>query len=141
MKLLALDVGERRIGLASGVAELGTALPAGYIGRTRLAQDVREVVNAAQQRQADAIVVGIPLLPGGEESEQTKLIRGFMRAFRKESPLPVHEVDEAFTSVEAEGLLRDAGFEPSRSKGAVDEAAAVLILERFLAEWRGETSD
>ncbi len=132
MKLLALDVGERRIGLSSGVAELGTALPAGVLRRTRLALDVRAVLEAARQRQADAIVVGIPYLLSGEESLQTKQVRGFMRTLRKETSLPIHGVDEAFTSVEAEGLLRDAGLEPSRNRGAVDEAAAVLILRRFL---------
>ena len=133
MRLLALDVGERRIGLASGVAELETALPAGVINRSRLTADLRAVREAAEKRQSDAIVVGVPYLPGGEESPQTKRVRGFIRALRKETELPVHAVDEAFTSVEAEGLLRDAGLEPSRDRGAVDEAAAVLILRRFLA--------
>ena len=136
MKLLALDVGEKRIGLASGVAELGTALPAGVLRRTRLALDVRAVLEAARQRQADVIVVGIPYRPGGEESLQTKQVSGFIRALRKETSLPVHSVDEAFTSVEAEGLLREAGLEPSRNRGAVDEAAAVLILRRFLDGYR-----
>ena len=138
MKLLALDVGERRIGLASGVAGLGTALPAGFLRRTKLAQDIQAVLQAARQRQSGAIVVGIPYLPEGEESPQTKRVQGFIRALRKETPLPVYGVDEAFTSVEAEGLLRDAGLEPSRNKGAVDEAAAVLILRRFLESWPGE---
>ena len=136
MKLLALDVGERRIGLSSGVAELGTALPAGVLRRTRLALDVRAVLEAARQRQADAIVVGIPYLLSGEESLQTKQVRGFIRTLRKETSLPIHGVDEAFTSVEAEGLLRDAGLEPSRNRGAVDEAAAVLILRRFLDDYK-----
>ena len=136
MKLLALDIGGRRIGLASGVTELGTALPAGVLQRTRLALDVRAVLEAARQRQAEAIVVGIPYRPGGEESPQTKQVRGFIRALRKETSLPVHGIDEAFTSVEAEGLLRDAGLEPSRNRGAVDEAAAVLILRRFLDDYK-----
>ena len=132
MKLLALDIGERRIGLASGVAEIGSALPAGFVRRTKLAADIRGVLESARQRQSDAIVVGIPLMPGEEESLQTKRVRGFVRALRRETPLPVYEVDEAFTSVEAEALLREAGLQPSRSKSAVDEAAAVLILRRFL---------
>ena len=132
MRLLALDVGERRIGLASGVAELNTALPAGVLRRTRLAIDVRSVLDAARERQADAIVVGVPYRPGGESSPQTKQILGFIRALRRETSLPVHGVDEAFTSVEAEGLLREAGVEASRNRGAVDETAAVLILRRFL---------
>ena len=132
MKLLALDVGERRIGLASGVAELGAALPAGVLRRTGLAADIRAVLEAAAHRQAEAIVVGVPYRPGGEESPQTRRVRGFIRALRKESALPVHSVDEAFTSAEAEALLRDAGAQPSRDRGAVDEIAAVLILRRFL---------
>ncbi len=55
-----------------------------------------------------------------------------MRALRKRSGMPVYTVDERFTSVEAEGLLREAGRQPSRDKGSVDEAAAVVILRRFL---------
>ena len=131
VRLLALDVGERRIGLASGVDDARTALPAGVIHRTRLADDIRAVLDAARQRQSDAIVVGIPLRPGGEESPQTRYVRGFIRALRRETQLPVHEVDEAFTSHEAEGLLRDAGVQPSRDRGAIDETAAILILRRF----------
>ena len=131
MRLLALDVGDRRIGLASGVSELGTALPAGVLHRGKLSADLQSVLGAARQRQSDAIVVGVPLLLGEEESLQTKRVRGFIRALRKETTLPVHTVDEAFTSVEAEGLLRDAGLQPSRNRGSVDEAAAVLILRRF----------
>ena len=138
MKLLALDIGERRIGLASGLVELGTALPAGYLWRTRLTQDVRAILEEARQRRAEAIVVGIPYLPGGVESPQAKQILGFIRALRKETSLPVHGVDEAFTSVEAQGLLRDAGLKPSRNRGAVDEAAAVLILRRFFEGGRDE---
>ena len=118
--------------MASGVAELGTALPAGFLERRRLRVDIPAVLDAAQRRQADALVVGVPYLPGGEESLQTEQIKGFIRALRKETNLPVHVVDEAFTSVEAEALLRDSGVAPSRNRGAVDEAAAVLILRRYL---------
>ena len=85
-----------------------------------------------QQRQTDAIVVGMPYLPEGGESLQTKQVRGFVRALSRETSLPVHIVDEAFTSFEAEALLREGGLQPSRDRGAVDSAAAVLILRRFL---------
>ena len=137
MRLLALDVGERRIGLASGVVGMDVALPAGFLRRGRLAEDVRAVLGAAGARQVDAIVVGVPVLPGGD-SLQTRRVRGFVRALRKETVLPVYVVDEAFTSVEAEGLLREAGREPSRRRGAVDEVAAALILRRFLERGAGD---
>ena len=132
-----MDVGDRRIGLASGVALIGTALPAGVVRRTSLAADIRAILDAARQRQSDAIVVGVPYRTEGEASPQTRYVLGFVRALRKESTLPIHEVDEAFTSMEAEGLLRDAGREPSREKGTIDETAAVLILRRFLESQAG----
>ena len=109
MRLLALDVGDRRIGLAAGVAGLDAALPAGFLRRTRLAEDVRAVLAAAGERRADAIVVGVPVRPGGGESPQTRRVRGFVRALRKETALPVYVVDEAFTSVEAGGAAAGGG--------------------------------
>ena len=136
MRLLALDVGERRIGLASGVKEGGIALPAGVIHRSKLPADIRAVLEAARQRQSGAIVVGVPYRSGGDASPQTRYVQGFIRALRRETSMTVYEVDEAFTSMEAEGLLREAGREPSRDKGSIDESAAVLILRRFLEEER-----
>ena len=132
MRLLALDVGEKRIGLASGAAGLDAALPAGVLLRRRLGLDVQAGLAAAARRRADAIVVGVPIRPGGGESSQTRRVRGFVKALRRAAAIPVYTVDEAFTSFEAEGLLREVGLEPSRCRGAVDAAAAALILRRFL---------
>ena len=134
-KLVALDLGERRIGLAvSGPG--GMALPAGYIVRSKLAQDVQQVIASAQERQAQGIVVGIPYTLQGETGDSAKLARGFIRALRRalgdDGSLVIYEMDERFTSVEAEGLLRELGVQPSRDRASVDEASAVLILQRFL---------
>ncbi|MCH2512468.1 MAG: Holliday junction resolvase RuvX [Dehalococcoidia bacterium] len=134
-KLIALDLGERRIGLAvSGPG--GLALPAGHIVRTKLAQDVQQVIASAHERQAQGIVVGIPYTLDGETGPSAKLARGFVRALRRaigaEESLAIHEMDERYTSVEAEGLLRESGVQPSRDRASVDEVAAVLILQRFL---------
>ena len=131
-KLIALDLGERRIGLAvSGPG--GLVVPAGHLVRSKLAQDVQQVIAAAQDRQAQGIVVGVPYTLEGETGPSAKLALGFIRALRKETTLAVHEMDERFTSVEAEGLLRESGVQPSRDRATVDETAAVLILQRFLA--------
>ncbi len=134
-KLIALDFGERRIGLAvSGPG--GLALPAGHIVRTKLAQDVQQVIASAHERQAQGIVVGIPYTLDGETGPSAKLARGFVRALRRaigaEESLAIHEMDERYTSFEAEGLLRESGIQPSRDRASVDEVAAVLILQRFL---------
>jgi len=139
-KLIALDLGERRIGLAvSGPGSL--ALPAGHIVRTKLAQDVQQVIASAHERQAQGIVVGIPYTLEGETGPSAKLARGFVRALRRaigaEESLAIHEMDERYTSVEAEGLLRESGVQPSRDRASVDEVAAVLILQRFLVSQEG----
>lgn len=134
MKLLALDLGDRRIGLAVAHDSRGPAFPAGYLLRTKLSQDLLAVLNAAHERGVEGFVVGIPYTLNGKISHQAKLALGFVRALAKETALPVYQVDEAFTSFEAEALLRDAGAEPSKDKGSIDEAAAVLILQRFLEQ-------
>ena len=134
-KLIALDLGERRIGLAvSGPG--GMVLPAGHIVRTKLVQDVQQVIAAATGRNATGIVVGIPHNPQRQTDAAAKLAHGFIRALRKaiaEDSLVVYEMDEGFTSIEAEGLLRESGVQPSRDRASVDETAATLILQRYLA--------
>lgn len=132
MKLLALDLGDRRVGLAVAHDSKGPAVPAGHLLRTKLSHDIRVVLKAAQERDVEGIVVGIPYALDGGVSRQAKLAQGFVRALKQKTTLAVFEIDEAFTSFEAEGLLRASSVEPSKEKGFVDEAAAVLILERFL---------
>ena len=139
-KLMALDLGERRIGLAVSGPD-GLVLPAGHIVRTKLAQDVQQVIASARERQAQGIVVGIPYTLDGETGASAKLARGFIRALRRAigvaGSLAIHEMDERYTSVEAEGLLRESGVQPSRDRASVDEVAAVLILQRFLVSQEG----
>ena len=94
---------------------------------------MQQVIEVASERQAQSIVVGIPYTLDGEIGPAAKLARRFMRALRKETSLPVYEMDERYTSFEAEGLLRESGVQPSRERATVDETAAVLILQRFLA--------
>lgn len=108
-------------------------IPAGHLIRTKLTQDLERILEIADDLSAEGLVVGIPYSQEGDVGPQAKKVEGFVRALRKKSSLPVYTVDEQFTSVEAEGLLREAGRQPSRDKGSVDEAAAVLILRRFLS--------
>ena len=108
-------------------------IPAGHLMRTKLAQDLERLLEIANERSVEGFVVGVPYRQDGEVGPQAKKVKGFVRALRKKTSMPVYTVDERFTSVEAEGLLREAGREPSREKGSVDEAAAALILRRFLS--------
>jgi putative holliday junction resolvase len=131
---MGLDLGERRIGLAVSHGASMLVLPAGHLERVKLKYDVDRVLEMAQERQVEGFVVGLPYTLSGEVDVQAKRAQGFVRALRKRTNLPVYTVDESFTTFEAEGILRAAGQEPSRQRGAVDSAAAVLILQRFLDE-------
>ena len=134
LKYLALDLGDRRIGLAVGGDRVDLVIPAGHLMRTKLARDLELLLEIANDRSVEGFVVGIPYGQEGEIGAQAKKVQVFVRALRKKTTMPVYTVDERFTSVEAEGLLREAGRQPSREKGSVDETAAALILRRFLSE-------
>ena len=98
-----------------------------------MSRDIESVLKIAHDNEAEGFVVGIPYALDGGIGPGAKQAQGFVRALRGRTALPVHSVDERFTSIEAEALLREAGRQPSREKGAVDEAAAALILQRFLS--------
>lgn len=117
---LAFDFGTRRIGVASGTRLLGAAEPRGTIKGGDFAA-IAELINTWQP---DALVIGVPRHPDGAPHEMTQKALNFGRRLRGRHHLPVFEVDERYTSVEAEAQgARD-----------VDAAAAALILEQFFRE-------
>ena len=134
MRLLALDLGDRRIGMATGGVPGLPATPIGHLERDTLNRDLEQVLALARKRDIEGFVVGMPYSLSGDMGPQAKLAQGFIRELEKRTELPVYAVDERFTSLNAERLLREGGGQPSRRRGAVDAAAAALILERFLAQ-------
>lgn len=130
--ILALDVGRARIGVARG--ELGSALAfgRGWIERRGERADVAAVKALADEAGAELVVVGLPRTTRGPDSKQTALARAFATALER-AGVHVALEDERFTTALAEQRLREApAAGPRRSKGAVDEASAVLILESYL---------
>ena len=131
-RLLGLDVGDRRIGLAVSIPPGLLILPAGYIERRGRRADVAAIVAAAAQRDAVAIVAGLPMDAVGRIGEQGRKIQSLLRALERAAEMPVLVVDEAFSSAAAAGELVDVGRSPGRERGAVDAGAAAVILRRFL---------
>ncbi|OLC10884.1 MAG: hypothetical protein AUH39_00835 [Chloroflexi bacterium 13_1_40CM_67_9] len=123
MRYLALDVGDRRIGLAVGDEGHGLARPLGTVVRRSLVKDLAELGRIALQEQVDALVIGLPLTLRGEEGHQAQRVRRFATASEKLG-LPVRLYDERHTSSEAE--LRGARD--------LDAGAATILLEDFLAQ-------
>ena len=131
-RLLGLDVGARRVGVALSDPTGTLASPLTTLTRRTTRQALAAIVELAQQHGAQGIVVGLPVSLDGELHGQGREIEAFSRALRAASPVPVETWDEAFSTVEAEQLLREAGAQPSRQRGRVDAAAAAILLQRYL---------
>ena len=140
-RILALDIGEARIGVA--VCDPGgiVCTPLAAITRKDTREDLAEVVETARREGVERIVAGLPLTMAGRRGTQAQTVLRFCSQLRDTSSLPVDTWDERLTTVEAEARLREAGVQPSRDRGRLDSAAAALVLETYLAarKHRGET--
>lgn len=134
-RVLGLDVGDARIGVAVAEVGLGLAFGRGAITRTNLAQDVAAVLALCRQEEAERVVVGLPRLTDGSESRQADKVRAFASALER-SGLAVTFEDERFTTRLAAQELRRSGLNKTkrREKGRQDEAAAVHILDSYLTK-------
>lgn len=132
-RVLALDVGRKRIGLAVS-DELGiTAQGVETVARTRIRADLEKLKQVASRWNVTALLVGEPLHMSGSESRQSEYTREFAARVSEYLKLPVIFWDERLTTVEAERILRDSGASLEQQRKEVDRLAAVLLLESFLS--------
>jgi putative pre-16S rRNA nuclease len=137
-RVLALDVGKKRIGLAVS-DELGiTAQGIETLERTRIREDLAKLKEIAARWNVNAVLVGAPLHMSGSESRQCEYTREFAERVGAHLELPILYWDERLTSAEAERMLREAGAKLEERKRAVDRLAAVLLLESYLENRRIE---
>ncbi len=132
---MALDVGEARIGVAVGKLGSTFVFGRGFITRQKEQADVEAIKEKVIQESAELVVVGLPLRHDGEDSEQTKRVRTFAKTLGL-AGLTVTFEDERFTSQIAAQNIYKSGLPKKKrqEKGRLDEAAAVLILESYLAK-------
>lgn len=140
-RILALDVGRRRIGLAIAL-EGSAAHGLSALQRRSAAEDIQRLKRIVEERRVQRLVVGLPLNMDGTESEMTREVRSFAERLARETGLEVAYQDERLTSFEAEERLRQRGMSlkkmlAAKRRGAVDELAAVLILEDYLGRTGG----
>ncbi len=133
MAILALDVGERRIGLAASDPSGTFSLPVGVIERTALRTDLAEIARIAGERGADTIVVGDPVRLSGERGIASEKIDRFCTALARVFPGAIERVDERLTTAQVNRTLIAADVSRAKRKKVVDGLAAALILDMFLA--------
>ena len=131
-RLLGLDFGDRRIGVAVS-DELGlTAQPVLTLVRKNVKQDLKSLARLLRKYACSAIVLGNPLYMSGDLSPQAAKTHAFAASLRDAFALPVHLWDERLTSAEAHRHLDAAGRPASTHRAVVDQVAAGLILQSFL---------
>ena len=137
MRLLGLDVGDVRIGVAVCDSLEIAAFPVGVVRRVgSLKRDVAAVAAVATEQEAEGIVIGLPLSLNGDVGPQAQKTQGFARALSNILPMPVVLWDESLSSVEAEELLIAQGMSRAKRREKIDQTAAALILESYLLHRR-----
>lgn len=136
-RILALDVGKKRIGLAVS-DELGvTAQGLETLQRIRIRDDLSQLEELTKDLNVGTLLIGKPLHMSGDESRQSEYTREFADRLARQTSLPVVFWDERLTSAEAERMLRDTGASLDQKKKSVDRLAAMLLLESYLQFRRG----
>ncbi|MGA2506710.1 MAG: Holliday junction resolvase RuvX [Chitinispirillaceae bacterium] len=134
MKLIGVDYGRRRIGMAA-TDETGTAVRGlATIDRKKHGHPLLPLLAVIERERPGALVFGLPLDADDRETSMATEIRKFAADLEKKISFPVYFIDESLTSKQASELLRFRKKKERRNKEAVDRIAACLILEAFLKE-------
>jgi putative holliday junction resolvase len=135
-RLVGLDHGMRRIGVAVGDTETGMAFARAAIQRRSLDRDLDLVRELCVSEGAERVVIGLPLNMDGSEGAQAAAARAFGDALAAIGLAPFYE-DERLSTWEAGERLAGSGRRPDRHSGELDSAAARLILQQYLDARRG----
>ena len=137
MRVLALDVGDSRIGIAISDPNGQVAVPLRTLHRRSLETDIADIAGVAVREEVEVIVVGLPLSLDGTAGYQAQRVQDFVDDLKTAIRLPIELWDERLSTVQAEQLLRTA---PPRSRKAwaeQDALAAAIILQGYLDSGRG----
>ena len=133
-RVLGLDVGSRRIGIAVSDPLGITAQGLETLQRKNKKHDFGHLHRVIRDYQVKEIVVGLPLRMSGAEGSQSEKMRAFADELHKKFKLPVHLWDERLTSAEANRFLRETDLSIEKRGQAVDRMAAVLILQGWMQQ-------
>lgn len=132
MRIMALDIGDRTIGVACSDPGLILASPVETIQRRGPKADSMRVDALVKEREVSRVIAGLPLTLRGVEGPQSVKVQEFVEVLRRRLKVPVEMWDERLSTREAERTLIAADLSRSRRKEVIDQMAAVLILQTWL---------
>lgn len=130
MKLLGIDYGTKRIGLATGDTEVSLAFPLRTIPND--GQTFQNIITAIKEEGSERIVLGVPIrLSGiGNDGETEKRVASFLKTLEEKVDLPIDTIDERMTTVVAEKRRHELGLK--KEKVEIDAMAAAVVLEMYM---------
>jgi putative Holliday junction resolvase len=140
MRLLGLDVGNKRIGIAVSDPTGFLASAERVLKRVSFAKDLAAVAALVQEFEAEAIVVGLPLHLSGRAGEQAESVQRFIERLKPHISVPVIFWDERLSTRGAHVLLLEAGLGPAQRAARLDAAAAAVILQNYLDHQRQQSN-
>ncbi len=135
-RVMALDVGERRIGVALSDPTRMLASPLTTIRAVPRSTALKRILTLIHDYQVTALVVGLPLTMNGDIGPQATLVQQFVDELRPLIDIPIFFVDERLTTVAAERMMIDLKIKPEQRRARIDEVAASIILQDFLDSQR-----
>ncbi len=134
MKVLAVDYGSRRIGLAVGNSQTRVATPLGQVAAASRRVVLDEIVKRVGEFEVERIVVGYPLNMDGSRGPACAAVDRFVGFLRKRLALPVELVDEKLSSFAAEELAKELEPDFRKRKSFLDSMAAQVILQNYFEQ-------
>lgn len=132
MRILAVDYGDARTGLASCDKYESIASPVGTVAERNQDVLVRKISDKAKELGTEHIVVGLPVNMDGSRGERAQKCEEFAKKLSESTGLDVSMWDERVTTVQAIGILNETNVRGKRRKAVIDTVAATLILESYL---------
>ncbi|MEW6110952.1 MAG: Holliday junction resolvase RuvX [Thermodesulfobacteriota bacterium] len=137
MRILGLDIGTKRIGVAVSDPLGITAQSVAVVECKGSEKDLERIASLVKEYKVTEIVVGVPYNMDGSEGPQAQKVRRFMAEITARVGLPVREWDERLSTVAAERVLLEADMSRAKRRKVIDKVAAVIILQGYLDKKRG----
>ncbi|MDD3831857.1 MAG: Holliday junction resolvase RuvX [Clostridia bacterium] len=131
-RIMALDIGDRRIGIALSDLLKIIANPLNVLVRTNLQSDIASILSTAKQQEVELIVCGLPISMNNTENEQSVKTRYFVDQLTQYTDIPIKFIDERLTTVSAQRVLIEGNVRREDRKNVVDKVAATIILQNYL---------
>lgn len=132
MRVLALDIGQTRIGIAASDATGKVASPVAVLPAQEVTSGARTWRRVLEDYEPELLVCGLPITLAGEEGPQAERIREIAMKISRACDVPLEFQDERLSSAEAKRILREQGMNERRMRGKVDMVAASLFLQTWL---------